>query len=117
MVKVFVPKESRAGETRVAATPESVKKMIGAGLEVTIESGAGSGSHIQDDRYESAGVAIATDPSAALADADVVLRVIAPEPQEVASLKQGALLVGLLSPAQNLDLARRHEHHIAGRRR
>ncbi len=106
MVKVFIPKESRAGETRVAATPESVKKMVAAGLEVAVEAGAGIGSHIADDRYKSAGATIAGDRGAALSGADVVLRVIAPEPDEAASLKAGALLVGLLSPARNLDLVR-----------
>ncbi len=106
MVKVFVPKESRAGETRVAATPESVKKMVAAGFEVAIEAGAGAGSHIADDRYESAGATVAADGAAALSGADTVLRVIAPDAQEAAGLKEGALLVGLLSPAQNLDLVR-----------
>ena len=105
MVKVFVPKESRAGETRVAATPESVKKMVAAGLEVAVEAGAGNSSYIADDRYTSVGATIAADSAAALADADIVLRVTAPEAGE-ASLKEGALLVALLSPAQNLDLVR-----------
>ncbi len=106
MVKIFVPKESRAGETRVAATPESVKKMVAAGIEVVVEAGAGGGSYIADARYQSAGAAIVTDRATALADADAVLRVIAPETADVASMKEGALLVGLLSPARNLDLVR-----------
>ncbi len=106
MVKVFVPKEDRPGETRVAATPESVKKMVAAGFEVAVEAGAGHGSHIADGRYESAGATLATDRASALASADAVLRVIAPGAQEAASLKEGAILVGLLSPAQNLDLVR-----------
>ena len=106
MVKVFVPKESRAGETRVAATPESVKKMVAAGLEVAVEAGAGEGSYIADARYTSAGATIASDRAAAFAGADAVFTVIAPEAQEASGLKEGALLVGLLSPAQNLDLVR-----------
>ena len=104
MVKVFVPKESRAGETRVAATPESVKRMVGAGLEVTVEAGAGVGAYISDDRYKAAGAGIAADPAAALAEADAVLRVTAPESAEVSRYKQGALVVALMSPAANLDL-------------
>ena len=104
MVKVFVPKESRAGETRVAATPESVKKMVGAGLDVTVETGAGAGAHVADGRYESAGARLTTDRAAALAETDVLLRVVAPEPEEAAGLKPGALVVGLLSPALNLPL-------------
>ena len=106
MVKVFVPKESRAGEARVAATPESVKKMVGAGLSVAVEAGAGVGAHIADDRYEAAGASIATGGAAALAEADAVLRVVAPESSELSGMKQGALLVALLSPARNLDLVR-----------
>ncbi len=106
MVKVFVPKESRAGETRVAATPESVKKMVAAGLEVAVEAGAGSGSYIADDHYVSAGATVATDRAAALSEADAVLRVTAPDSEETAGLKEGALLVALLAPAQNLDLVR-----------
>ena len=106
MVKVFIPKESRAGETRVAATPESVKKMVAAGLEVTVEAGAGLGSYLADDRYEAAGAQVAADRASTLASADVVLHVVAPEPEEAASLVPGAVLVGLLSPARNLDLVR-----------
>ncbi len=104
MVKVFVPKERRAGETRVAATPESVKKMVAAGLDIEVEAGAGSGSYIADDRYQAAGAIIADDAAASLAAADTVLRVVAPESSEAASLKEGALLVALLAPARNLDL-------------
>ncbi len=107
MVKVFVPKERRAGETRVAATPESVKKMVGAGLEVAIEAGAGALAYVADAGYESAGARVAADRAAALAEADAVLRVTAPEVEDAAAMKGGALLVGLLAPLQNLDLVRR----------
>ncbi|MEE8523708.1 MAG: Re/Si-specific NAD(P)(+) transhydrogenase subunit alpha [Thermoanaerobaculia bacterium] len=106
MVKVFVPKEAAPGETRVAATPESVKKMVGAGLTVTVEAGAGEGSYIADSEYEKQGAEIAADRGAAQGAADLVLRVVAPETADAAGLVEGAVLVGLLSPGQNLDLVR-----------
>ncbi|MEM7352483.1 MAG: Re/Si-specific NAD(P)(+) transhydrogenase subunit alpha [Acidobacteriota bacterium] len=106
MVKVFVPKESRAGETRVAATPESVKKMVGAGLDVTVEAGAGAGAHIADERYESVGASLTSDRTAAFTEADVVLLVVAPESADLESVRADALVVGLLAPLQNLDLVR-----------
>ena len=105
-MKVFVPKEARPGETRVAATPESVKKMVAAGLEVVVEQGAGSSSHFSDRQYQSAGARMTGDRGAAFGDADTVLSVVAPESADAAALKAGALLVGLLSPLQNLDLVR-----------
>ena len=106
MVKVFVPKESRAGETRVAATPESVKKMVAAGLDVSVQAGAGAGAHIADELYDKAGARLASDRAASFAEADLVLTVVAPEADDVAQLKEGAVLVGLLAPLQNLDLVR-----------
>jgi NAD(P) transhydrogenase subunit alpha len=107
MVEVFVPRETAPGETRVAATPESVKKMVAAGLSVTVESGAGAGAHIADTEYESQGAEIAADRGAALAGADLILGVTAPATADVERCKAGAVLVGLLSPARNLDLVRR----------
>ncbi len=106
MVKVFVPKESRVNETRVAATPESIKKMVKAGLEVAIEAGAGMGAFIADERYESAGAKVVSDRVAGFGEADVVLTVVPPETADLAATKAGCLLIGLLSPLQNLDLVR-----------
>ena len=67
MVKVFVPKERSTAETRVAATPETVKKLSKEGLEVWVETGAGNQSHLPDANYEEAGAKIATDPAATAA--------------------------------------------------
>lgn len=107
MVNVFVPQEIRAGETRVAATPETAKHMREAGLEVVVEKGAGAGAHFADEAYEKAGAKLTGDRRAALAAADVVLCVTTPATDEAGALKEGALLVGLLAPHQNLDLVRR----------
>ncbi|MEM8961785.1 MAG: Re/Si-specific NAD(P)(+) transhydrogenase subunit alpha [Acidobacteriota bacterium] len=100
MVQVFVPKETRAGETRVAATPETVKKMIAAGLSVRVEPDAGAASFISDQAFVDAGAEIGADS----ADADMVLRVTAPAVDDVARMKEASVLIALLAPHQNLDV-------------
>jgi NAD(P) transhydrogenase subunit alpha len=106
MANVFIPLERRPGETRVAATPDTVRKMIKQGLEVVIERGAGEGSAYPDAEYEAAGARLTDDPGAAAETADVILTVRPPDPDDVAGLKPGAVLIGLLAPHQNLDLVR-----------
>ncbi|MFC5349700.1 NAD(P)(+) transhydrogenase (Re/Si-specific) subunit alpha, partial [Azospirillum lipoferum] len=108
-MKVAIPKERRAGELRVAASPETVKKLKGLGLDVVVESGAGLGSSLPDAAYEAAGAAIAADAASALADADIVLKVqrplIAAEGgvDELALLRKGALLFAILNPYNSRD--------------
>ena len=97
-VRIAVTKETRAGETRVAATPDSVKKLIGMGFSVSIETGAGAGASFPDADYLAAGATIAPSGESALTDADVVLKVRAPTETEIAAIKSGALLVALLNP-------------------
>ena len=96
--RVAITKERRHGETRVAATPDTVKKLIGLGLGVVVETRAGLGASIPDSDYEAAGAQIAPTAQAALENADIVLKVGAPAEDEVAMLKRGAILVGLLDP-------------------
>jgi H+-translocating NAD(P) transhydrogenase subunit alpha len=98
-MRLAVPKEIRDGETRVAATPESVKKFKGLGLDVVVQAGAGAGAKIADADYAAAGAAIAPDAAATYRDADIVLKVRGPEAGETALLKNGAVLAALLSPA------------------
>ncbi len=94
---IGIPRESRPGETRVAATPETVKKMAASGKhEIVVESGAGLSSSIPDEQYAAAGARIG-DRTQAFA-ADIVLKVRGPSPEELPLLKRGALLVGLLNP-------------------
>jgi H+-translocating NAD(P) transhydrogenase subunit alpha len=104
-MKVAVPKERRPDEARVAATPETVKRIAGMGAEVVVEAGAGSGAKIADSEYEAAGATIAPDAEAALKDADVVLKVARPlsageggGPDEMGLFKRGAALIGMLAP-------------------
>jgi len=97
-MRLAVPKEIREGETRVAATPESVKKFKGLGLDVVVEAGAGAGAKISDAEYQAAGATIAPDAASAVRDADIVLKVRGPSASEIPQLKNGAVLAALLAP-------------------
>jgi len=93
---IGIPKETAAGETRVAATPETVKKLAQAGHTLRVESGAGLAASATDAAYAAAGAEI-VDAAAALA-AEVVLKVRAPSEAELAHMKPGSTLVGMLNP-------------------
>jgi NAD(P) transhydrogenase subunit alpha len=94
---IAIPKERRADEARVAATPETTKKLKGLGLDVVVERDAGLGANYSDADYEAAGAKVA--PDGVLKNADIVLKVRGPDDAEIAQLKRGAILVSLLSPA------------------
>ena len=106
-MKVAIIKERRAHERRVAATPDSVKHMVGLGLQPVVESGAGAAAWFTDDMYQSAGATIAPDAQTALADAGIALKVQAPliggadGVDELRAVPRGAALLGLLAPLQN----------------
>ena len=95
---IAVTKERRANETRVAATPDSIKKLIGMGFAVTVETGAGAGAAIPDADYEAAGAKIAKSAAEAVKGADILFKVRGPEAAEIKALKPGALVVALLNP-------------------
>lgn len=97
-MKIAVPKERKPGEHRVAATPDSVKKFITLGHSVTVESGAGTGSSIPDADYQAAGAALAAELSETLADAGLILKVNAPEKEELMLMPESAMLIGTLAP-------------------
>ena len=103
MAVIAVTTERRAGETRVAAVPETVKKLIVAGFSVVIESGAGTAAAYPDADYQAAGAEIAKDAKAAIGKADILFKVRAPEPAEIAALKAGAIVVALLNPHMDKD--------------
>lgn len=96
-MKIAVLKEQAPGERRVAATPETVKKFIGLGADVAVESGAGAGAAIADDGFATAGATIA-DRAGVLKDADIVLGVAGPDPDSLAVIKPGAWLAAGLNP-------------------
>ncbi len=96
-MRIFVARESDAAEPRVAATPETVKKLMALGAEVTVAPGAGVKSGVLDADYEAAGATVADGAR----DADVVLRVRRPTEAEVAGYKPGALVIAIMDPFGN----------------
>lgn len=103
-MKIAVMKERRANERRVAATPETVKKFAGLGVEVVVEAGAGATAHFSDKDFQDAGAAIAADAAAALAGADVILKVRRPimpgedGMDELTLMRAGQTLIAMLNP-------------------
>ena len=100
-MKVGVPKESLAGERRVALVPEAARGLVKAGLQVTIETGAGTSAFFSDAAYIDVGANV-TDAATALGS-DAVLKVQPPTPEEVGRLHTGAVLISFLQPATNAD--------------
>ena len=92
-MKIAIPKERRADETRVAASPEVVGKLIGLGFQVIIEKGAGDGASFTDAAFREAGADIAKDARAALKPADMVFKIRAPLAAELPLFKKGAILI------------------------
>jgi proton-translocating NAD(P)+ transhydrogenase subunit alpha len=106
-MRIGVPKETSAGERRVALVPESAKKLIQAGYSITVEAGAGDPAGFPDAAYRESGVAIETDPASVLG-ADMVLKVNPPARpdsgrDEAGWMRPGAIYVGSLMPLRNLD--------------
>ncbi|MDP1826264.1 MAG: Re/Si-specific NAD(P)(+) transhydrogenase subunit alpha [Archangium sp.] len=99
-ITIGVPKETLPGEKRVAATPESIKKIRERGLAVRVERGAGVAAGISDDLYVAAGAELTDAPF----DSDVVFKVRPPSLDECAKLKEGALLISILQPLSNPGL-------------
>jgi NAD(P) transhydrogenase subunit alpha len=101
-MKIAIPKERRANEARVAASPETVKKFVALGCDVTVEKGAGLDAAITDGAFEEAGASIAATADAALSDADLVLKVQRPicsgSDSELGSYKKGAVLASIMDP-------------------
>ena len=106
-MKLIVPRETRDGEKRVALVPESVKKLVKAGISVTIEQDSGAASFIDDRAYAEAGATVATDLKVSLSEADLVLKVNPPTLDEVDLMRPGAMLLAPLTPTRNLDLVRK----------
>jgi len=112
MLKVLIAKERARGEARVAATPETVKRMVKEGLEVAVERGAGEAAYFLDDRYQSAGARLIADLAAEWATADAVFKVTPPavnatlDKDEAAALKPGAVVISFLQPYRNLPMVK-----------
>ncbi len=101
---IGVPKETAAEEKRVATIPEVVEKLIKLGFAVAVESGAGEAANFDDEAYRVAGAEVLADAAALWAKADIVFKVRAPEPGEMALVREGMTLIGFIWPAQNPQL-------------
>ena len=100
-MRIAVPAETQGAETRVAVTPETVRKFMALGAEIAVETGAGRASGISDADYEAAGATIAATAAAALAGAAIVLKVRRPAESEIAGLPAGALVIATMDPYGN----------------
>src|SRR5215204_4978074 len=100
-MRIAIAREAGAGEARVAATPETVKKLTGLGADIVVQAGAGVASGILDADYEAAGAVIAPSIQDAVRDADIVLKVRRPTDAEVKHYKRGALVVAVMDPFGN----------------
>lgn len=106
-MQIGVPCERWLGEARVAIVPANVKKLVKLGLDVVVESEAGSKSGFNDDAFTDAGATVVKDRSAVLSQSDLVLRVRQPDREEVATLKSGCVHVSFLDPFNEKDLVQK----------
>jgi H+-translocating NAD(P) transhydrogenase subunit alpha len=102
--RIGVPREIFAGEKRVATTPEVVEKLIKLGFAVSVETGAGDAANFSDETYQAAGAGIAGSAAELLGGVDIIFKVRAPTPEEIALMKPGSTLVSFIWPAQNPEL-------------
>jgi len=103
-MRIGVPKESAAGEKRVATVPEVVEKLVKLGFTVSVESGAGDAANFADDTYRAAGADVVGTAAELWAKSDIVFKVRAPSAAEVGLVREGATLIGFIWPAQNPEL-------------
>jgi NAD(P) transhydrogenase subunit alpha len=103
-MKLGVPKELKDREKRVALSPEIVKDLVKKGFEVLIEAGAGLNSYMSDEAYVAAGAQIVSDGSKIYSETDVIFKVNAPVPEEIAKMKKEAILISFMFAATNPGL-------------
>ncbi|HLH14643.1 MAG TPA: Re/Si-specific NAD(P)(+) transhydrogenase subunit alpha [Solirubrobacteraceae bacterium] len=104
-MRVGVPKETAAGEHRVALVPEVVSKLVGKGLDVLVQSGAGADALLSDDAFAQAGASVSAD-AAEIWRSDVVVTIAPPDPQAIRSLGSGSILIGFLAPLSSPQTTR-----------
>ncbi|MGA3149412.1 MAG: Re/Si-specific NAD(P)(+) transhydrogenase subunit alpha [Acidimicrobiales bacterium] len=105
-MKLAVVKESRPGEDRVAIVPEVAAKLVGTGIDVVVESGAGAGARFSDEEFRAAGATVVPDARSALSGAGIVARVQPPSAEEVGDLPTGVSVVSFLQPVAAADTVR-----------
>ncbi|TMF86618.1 MAG: Re/Si-specific NAD(P)(+) transhydrogenase subunit alpha, partial [Chloroflexi bacterium] len=101
---IGVPRETAAGEKRVATVPEAVEKLVKLGFGVAVQAGAGDAANFADDTYRAAGADIVADAARLWASADILFKVRAPSSAELGMMREGATLVSFIWPAQNPQL-------------
>jgi NAD(P) transhydrogenase subunit alpha len=101
---IGVPKETAAGEKRVATVPEIVEKLVKLGFKVVVQSGAGDAANFSDDTYRAAGAEIIASAASLWAASDIVFKVRAPSAEEIGLMREGGTLVSFIWPAQNPEL-------------
>src|SRR4030067_1951615 len=101
---IGVPRETAAGEKRVATVPEVVEKLIRLGFKVVVESGAGDAANFSDDVYRAAGAEIVEGAAILWSASDIIFKVRGPTAEEVGLMREGSTLVSFIWPAQNPDL-------------
>ena len=101
---IGVPKETAAGEKRVATVPDVVEKLVKLGFSVAVESGAGDAAHFADDTYRAAGAQVLATAAELWAQADIVFKARVPSLEEVGLMRPGGMLIGFIWPAQNPEL-------------
>ncbi len=106
-MRIGVPKETYAGESRVATTPEVAAQLIDLGFEVAVESGAGTASSNSDDAYREAGCTVVGTAEELWSQSDIVMKVRAPDDEEASRLRAGQTLISFIWPAQNPELLER----------
>jgi NAD(P) transhydrogenase subunit alpha len=105
-MKLGIPAETKPGETRVAATPETVKKLTSSGMHhVLVESGAGVRASTPDDQFTAAGATIVPSAAHVYREADIVLKVRGPDAGELAQMREGQILIGMLQPYNKEGIA------------
>lgn len=110
-MNIFAPKETEPNETRAALDPAAVKKLVGLGAEVTVESGIGSRCDHPDQAYQEAGATISSDRQSSLAQADVICRVRKPNAEEIGSFKNDGIHISFLDPFNEPDLIKTFADH------
>jgi NAD(P) transhydrogenase subunit alpha len=103
-LRIGVPRETAAGEKRVATVPDVVAKLVKLGFSVAVESGAGDAAHFDDDSYRAAGAEVVPTAAELWASSDIVFKVRAPSAAEVALMREGGMLISFIWPAQNPEL-------------
>jgi len=105
-MKLFIPKEKEAVETRVALLPTDTGKLIRLGADIEVQAGIGESINISDEDYEKAGSQISSDYTTSLAGADLVLRINVPNGDYIQNLSEGCIHVSCMDPFNNADLVK-----------